>query len=160
MISEYVNTRLNQIEKEDEDDATKYVVKGAKLLNAATGVIERNLFSPELGVGLLCKELNMGKTNLTKRLKDASEMTPRAFIEDIKLKHAAQMLSDGVYRIAEIAGLLDFSSPKYFTQRFSYADHYSFPKALVRKGRIDESRPVMEESRGASLGPISLPFNA
>ena len=119
LISEYVNTRLNQIEKEDEDDATKYVVKGAKLLNAATGVIERNLFSPELGVGLLCKELNMGKTNLTKRLKDASEMTPRAFIEDIKLKHAAQMLSDGVYRIAEIAGLLNFSSPKYFTQRFT-----------------------------------------
>ena len=119
LISEYVNTRLNQIEKEDEDDATKYVVMSAKLLNAATGVIERNLFSPELGVGLLCKELNMGKTNLTQRLKDASEMTPRAFIEDVKLKHAAQMLNDGVYRISEIAGLLNFSSPKYFTQRFT-----------------------------------------
>ena len=60
----------------------------------------------------------MGKTNLTKRLKDASGMTPRTFIEDIKLKHAARMLDDGVYRISEIAELLNFSSPKYFTQRF------------------------------------------
>ncbi|MBR1574959.1 MAG: helix-turn-helix domain-containing protein [Bacteroidales bacterium] len=116
LISGYVDTRLNEIE--DENDAARYVVKGAKILNAATGIVERNLFSPDLGVGLLCKELNMGKTNLTKRLKDASGMTPRTFIEDIKLKHAARMLDDGVYRISEIAELLNFSSPKYFTQRF------------------------------------------
>ena len=62
--------------------------------------------------------MNLGKTTLTARIKEASGLTPREFIEDIRLKHAAEMISDGVYRISEIADKLSFSSPKYFSRRF------------------------------------------
>ena len=45
-------------------------------------------------------------------------MSPRDFIEDIRLRHAAQMLLDGTHRVSEIADELGFSSAKYFTIRF------------------------------------------
>lgn len=114
LISEYVDTRSNQI----MDEATMSVAKDAKFLNAAVGAVERNLFSADLNVSLLCTELNMGKTKLTRLIEEASGMTPRSFIEDIKLKHAAQMLLDGTYRVSDISDLLNFSSPMYFSQRF------------------------------------------
>lgn len=116
LISDYVDI---QNEAPAEADGTlPQAYKNAKFLNAAIGTVERNLYSKDLNVSTLCAELNVGKTTLTERLKEASGLTPREFIEDIRLKHAALMLQDGVYRVAEVADNLAFSSPKYFAQRF------------------------------------------
>ena len=116
LISDYVDI---QNEAPTEADGTLLqAYKNAKFLNAAIGTVERNLYSKDLNVSTLCAELNVGKTTLTERLKEASGLTPREFIEDIRLKHAALMLQDGVYRVAEVADNLAFSSPKYFAQRF------------------------------------------
>ena len=71
-----------------------------------------------MNVSLLCSELNVGKTSLTAKIKEVTGMTPREFIEDVRLKHAAEMLKDNVYRIAEISDNLAFSNPNYFSQRF------------------------------------------
>ena len=92
--------------------------KDMNFLNAAIGAVERNLYAPDLGVGKLCLELNMSKTVLNKRLKEATNLTPREFIEDIRLRHASEMLISGRARIGEIADELGFSSPKYFSIRF------------------------------------------
>ena len=89
-----------------------------KFLNAAIGAVERNLTSPQLNVALLCREMNMSKTSLTLRLEESSGMSPRDFIEDVRLRHAARMLRDGEIRLADIADQLNFSSPKYFSIRF------------------------------------------
>lgn len=97
-----------------QEEAPKY----SKFLNAATGAVERNLFSGNLDVPFLCKELNMGKTKLTQLLKENSGMTPREFIEDIRLKHAAQMILDGNHTVAEVSDSLGFSNPKYFAVCF------------------------------------------
>ncbi|MBR1632934.1 MAG: helix-turn-helix domain-containing protein [Bacteroidales bacterium] len=92
--------------------------KDLNFLNAAIGAVERNLYSEGLNVSRLCSELNMSKTSLTEKLYAATEMSPRDFIEDIRLRHAAQMLLDGTHRVSEIADELGFSSAKYFTIRF------------------------------------------
>lgn len=87
-------------------------------LNAAIGAVERNISSKELNVGMLCSLMNMSKTTLTSKLEAACGMSPRDFIEDIKLKYATRLLSEGGSRISEIADSLNFSSQKYFTLRF------------------------------------------
>ncbi len=89
-----------------------------KFLNAAIGAVERNISSSELNVALLCRELNMSKTTLTLRLKNSSGMSPRDFIEDVRLRHAARMIRDGEVRPSDIAAQLNFSTPKYFSIRF------------------------------------------
>ena len=123
MISDYVDTQNEEKKSgagqaDDGDGTLAGAYENAKFLNAAIGVVERNLFTNDLNVTLLCSEMNLGKTTLTARIKEASGLTPREFIEDIRLKHAAEMISDGVYRISEIADKLSFSSPKYFSRRF------------------------------------------
>ena len=118
LISEFVDEQNDALEQEAPDERTATAVKDAKFLNAAIGAVERNLYSADLDIPLLCSELSVGKTTLTARLKAACGQTPRQFIEDIRLKHAASMLSDGTYRISEISDRLGFSSPKYFAIRF------------------------------------------
>lgn len=115
MIGEFVDVTCDSA---IEPDVSGKVLHDARFHNAAIGAVERNLYSPDLDIALLCKELNVGKTTLTARLKQTSGMTPRAFIEDIRLTHAAQMLEDGSHRIVEISDLLCFCSSKYFCSRF------------------------------------------
>jgi AraC-like DNA-binding protein len=71
-----------------------------------------------LNVSLLCDELNMGKTKLTAVMKEATGMSPGEYIEDVRLRHAAQMLESGNYTVTEVADKLGFSSASYFSVRF------------------------------------------
>ncbi len=87
-------------------------------LNAAIGAVERNLYSAELNVTVLCQELHISKTALNTRLKSITGRSPREFIEDIRLRHAAQMLLDSNKLVSEIADELGFSSYRYFISRF------------------------------------------
>lgn len=118
MISQYVDTQTEAVEQESDTPEAHDAVKDTKFVNSAIGAVERNLYAPDLNVPLLCKEMNLGKTALCNKIRATTGMSPREFIEDIKLKTAAQMLLDGNLKVAEISDLLNFSTPKYFSQRF------------------------------------------
>lgn len=103
----------------DSETHSDGIRRNTRFVNAATGAIERYLFAgKKIDVSILCKEMYMGKTQLTMRLKEASGMTPRQFIEEVKLKHAHTLLEEGNMRVSEIASLLNFSSPGYFSSKF------------------------------------------
>lgn len=118
MLSNFVDEQTQSLEKEAMDPESLKAVKEANFLNSIIGIIERNLSNEDLDVGMLSKEMNMGKTKLSEKLKQASGMSPRDFIEDTRMRHAVRMLSEDIYRISEIADSLGYSSTKYFTQRF------------------------------------------
>lgn len=92
--------------------------KDADFLSRATAVIDENILSSELGVALMCDKLNISRTILDQKIKGITGMTPRVFIETIKMKQACRLLEDRSGNISEIAYMLGFSSPKYFTIRF------------------------------------------
>ena len=141
MISGYVDEQNKEIEAGSKDVRVVTAVRDARFLNAAIGVVERNLFSEKVNISLLSSELNVGKTALTKRIKKLTGMTPREFIEDIRLKHAAQMLKDGTYRISEISELLLFCSPGYFCEKF----HKSFgvsPRDYMNQNLPPNNNPL------------------
>lgn len=96
----------------------QYDRKDYYFLNAAIGAVERNLYSDKLNVTVLCQELHVSKTALNTKLKSISGRTPREFIEDIRLRHAAQMLLDSNKLVSEISDELGFSSYRYFISRF------------------------------------------
>lgn len=118
MVSDFVDSQNEMVVEAEADGSGTEIVKDAKFYNAAIGAVERNLFSPDLDVNFLCREMNVGKTMLTQRLKQSSGMTPRVFIESVRLEHAAEMLRQGTHRVSEIADLLCFCSPKHFSERF------------------------------------------
>jgi len=93
-------------------------LRDSRYLNSVIGAVERNLHSGDIGVPRICSELGISKTSLTTNLKRITGMTPRVFIEDIKLQHAARMLRDTSMPINAISDSLGFSDPKYFTLCF------------------------------------------
>lgn len=86
-------------------------------LNAVIGAIERHLYSDDLNVTTVAKELAMSKVSLNNKLVAASGFSTREFIEDVRLRHSVKLLSEGK-RVSEVSDILGFSSPKYFTIRF------------------------------------------
>ena len=92
--------------------------KDYNFLNAAIGAVERNLYASDLNVRKLCQELHVSKTALNNKLRSIADCSPREFIEDIRLRHAAQMLLDSNKLISEISDELGFSSYRYFAIRF------------------------------------------
>ena len=81
-------------------------------------VIEDHILESEIDVPFLCEQMHVSKSLLTRKLKGITGHSPREFIENIRMKHAARMLCDGVHNISEVSYELGFSSPKYFTIRF------------------------------------------
>jgi len=90
--------------------------KYSKLLNNVLNVIEHNITTVD--IPMICRELGMSRTNLGRKISEATGMSPRDYIEHVKLKIASNMLMEGAYNVSEISDHLGFSNPKYFTLRF------------------------------------------
>ncbi|MCB0630645.1 MAG: ATP-binding protein [Saprospiraceae bacterium] len=76
------------------------------------------LDNAEFGVKDLGKAVNLGHTQVYRKLKALTGLTPKQFIRDIRLRHAAQMLARHQHTVAEVAYAVGFSDPNYFSRIF------------------------------------------
>ena len=72
-----------------------------------------------MSVGLLARELAMGRTLIFRKLKAVTGLTPNDFMKLVRLKEAKRMIVEGRYRITEIGFLTGFSSSSYFAKCFA-----------------------------------------
>lgn len=112
-------------------------------LNAAIGAVERNLYSDKLDVTALCQELHISKTALNTKLKNITGRSPREFIEDIRLRHAAQMLLDSNKLVSEISDELGFSSYRYFIIRFK--KHFGVTPSQFNSDVLEKTEMMPKE---------------
>lgn len=89
-----------------------------QFLNSAIAVIEQHLPETEFDVNTFADNLNMSKSSLYRKIKTMTGLSPNEFIRNIRLKHACQLLKDPSISISEVAYLVGFSIPKYFTMCF------------------------------------------
>ena len=115
------NRRLLRQKFSQTIDSVESIVKtdkDADFLNAIIELIDKNILEPEISVPFICEEMHVSKSLLTRKLKGITGYSPRDFIENIRMKHAARLLCDGAHNISDVSYELGFSSPKYFTIRF------------------------------------------
>jgi AraC-like DNA-binding protein len=67
---------------------------------------------------MLADKLAISRSNLQRKLKAITGMTPGDHIKSVRLKSAARMLAEGGYRINEVCFLVGFGSPSYFARCF------------------------------------------
>ena len=79
-------------------------------------VIIAHMRNPDLSVGLLARELAMGRTLIFRQLKAVTGLTPNDLMKLIRLNEAKRMIIAGRYRITEIGFLTGFSSSSYFAK--------------------------------------------
>lgn len=89
-----------------------------KFLNKMTDIIKQNIENENFNVDNLAEEMHMSRTNLHRKIKGITEMTPGDFIRIIRLKRAAELLSEGNYQISEICMLIGIRSLSYFSKTF------------------------------------------
>lgn len=83
-----------------------------------TDIINNNIHEPEISVESLAEELNMSRSSFQRKLKGLTGLSPVEFIRLIRLKKAAELLNSGRYRVNEVAYMVGFNKPSYFSAMF------------------------------------------
>jgi DNA-binding response OmpR family regulator len=80
--------------------------------------INKNLGNTELDVDELARVMNMSRPTLYRKIKSISDLTPNELINLTRLKKAAELLSEGDYKIYEVADMVGYNSQTNFGRNF------------------------------------------
>ena len=89
-----------------------------ELLTKMNKLIEDNVSNADLNVNFLASQLNISRSGLFAKIKTLADVTPNEMIQMVRLKRAAQLLSEGRYMVGEIGYMVGFSNPSYFSKCF------------------------------------------
>lgn len=89
-----------------------------RLLDLVTRTIEEHIDDTELNVKSLCEKTGIGNKQLCRLIKKYTGVTPVEYIRQIRMKQAVVLLSQHKFSIAEIAYMVGFGTPSYFTRCF------------------------------------------
>ena len=111
---------------------TKILIAKCSALIEQRERIYGNLKNPNLQLMDFANSMKMGRTTFFKKVKQLTGMPPHEYIKKIRLTHAAELLGDPVYSIAEVAYETGFDDPNYFSRIFK--DYYGMTASQFRKG--------------------------
>ncbi|CDF79905.1 histidine kinase [Formosa agariphila KMM 3901] len=89
-----------------------------QLLKKAFKIVEDNMANEQFDVLAFSQELGVSRTTLFNKIKAWTNFTPNEFIQEIRLKRAAQLLETNKINISQISYQVGFKSPKYFSKCF------------------------------------------
>ena len=81
-------------------------------------IIEGNFSNPDLNVNFLANKLCISRSRLFAKIKTLADVSPNEMIQIVRLKKAAQMLSEGNMKVSEVCYTVGFSNPSYFSKCF------------------------------------------
>lgn len=87
-------------------------------IERARDAVITHLGDEDFGVEDLADALSQSRSTVYRRLRDALDETPTAFIRDIRLRHSAAMLRNGEGTVSEVAYAVGFRSVSHFSQSF------------------------------------------
>jgi len=87
-------------------------------LNQAILKVEEKLADDTFDFDQFAIDMVTSKSTLYRKLKSLTDLSPVEFIRNIRLKHAAQMLTNNAGNISEIAFAVGFNDPKHFSKCF------------------------------------------
>ena len=88
-------------------------------LEKLNDIIIRNIANIDLDVEHLASYMNMSRPTLYRKIKAISNLTPNELINIARLKKAAELLSEGRYKIYEVSEKVGYSSQTHFGRNFS-----------------------------------------
>ena len=111
-------------------------VAAMELVKNINRYIDEHL-AESITVEKLCDEFHYGRTKLFNVYKKVAGMGVNAYITRQRLERARQMLEQGNCTITKIAEQLGFSTPQYFSAKFSAA-YGCTPSQYAERFRINE----------------------
>ena len=88
------------------------------LMERITQAVSTHLNNPEFNVEMLSQEVGMSRTQLHRRMKELTGISPSDFIRNIRLRQAATLLKSKTLTITQIAYTVGFTSQTHFSSSF------------------------------------------
>lgn len=107
-------------------------------LNKLNETIQNNLDDQTLDVDRLTRFMNMSRTNLFRKIKSLTNLTPNELINLTRLKKAAELLTIEDCKIYEVAAMVGYSSQTHFGRNF-YKQFGMTPKEYQRQVHSDKA---------------------
>jgi YesN/AraC family two-component response regulator len=127
----YLVTRVNAIVKMREKLRMSFLSKislepqeitvtsvDEKFIDKAKEIIEKNIDNPDFGVNEMVLELGISRSLVYTKFKQLTNCTTSEFIKRMRLKRACQLLEQKKLRVSEIADIVGFRDPQYFSKIF------------------------------------------
>ena len=121
-LQELYMARL-QTQPASETDATRPELEpyDDHFMEQVVECIEQNMCNADFEIERLAEHLNMCRTVFYRKLKSITGLTPVAFVSEIRLKRALQLMERDDLSISQVAYMTGFKSPKYFSTLFKKA---------------------------------------
>jgi AraC-like DNA-binding protein len=108
--------RNDQLEEQVSD--VKIKSPDEKLLERVMNVINKNLSNSDLSVDAIADEVGISRVHLHRKMKELTGQTPHDFIRNIRLKRAAQLLTNQNMNITEVMYACGFNNAASFSTIF------------------------------------------
>ena len=95
-----------------------YTRADKNFLEKLKNVIDENLTNIDIDVERLAKIMNMSRPTFYRKIKALSNLTPHELIHITRLKKAAELLSEGNYKVYEVASMIGYSLQTNFARDF------------------------------------------
>ena len=103
-----------------------------EFLKKLNSILMDNISENDLRVEKIADIMGTSVSTLYRKVKALTDLNSVEYIRLVKLKKAAELLSEGSYRINEISYIVGFSSPSYFATSFQKQFGIS-PSQFIRK---------------------------
>ncbi len=102
------------------------------IVQAETIILE-NVSNEQFGVSELAEAMNTSRSNLLKKIKKHTRLSPSQFIRQVRLEKGMEMLKQTSLTISEVSYKVGFGSTSYFIKCFR--EYYGYPPGEVgRRG--------------------------
>lgn len=126
---------------------TKHNGEENSFLGVLTSTVLHHLADTGLSVNDLASAVNLGHSQLYRKLKALTGLTPLQFIKKIRLDQAAQLLCNPDLTVSEVAYSVGFNDPNYFSR--SFQQHFGYPPREHQQ-RMEERKKAVR--RGGEQG--------
>ena len=93
-------------------------VEEEELVKRMLAAIDENLDNEDYGVDQLARDVAMSRSSLYDKLRTMLGISPADFIRNVRLKHAAELLTNTKLSITEVSERVGFNSPRIFSSNF------------------------------------------
>jgi signal transduction histidine kinase/CheY-like chemotaxis protein/ligand-binding sensor domain-containing protein/AraC-like DNA-binding protein len=92
--------------------------KDEAFLAKLSGIMEQNMDNAALSIDSVISNFSLGRTNFFNKLKSLTGLSPVAYIIDARMRKAAELIKEGQYTMSEIAYMVGYNDPHYFSKSF------------------------------------------
>ncbi|RAV28108.1 hybrid sensor histidine kinase/response regulator transcription factor [Sinomicrobium soli] len=128
-----------------------------EFLARAKRSVEHHISDSDFSVKMLCRDLGMSNSMFYRKIKGLLDITPNEFIKNIRLRRAAQLLTDNNIHISEVAYMIGFNDLSYFSACFK--KQYGVSPSTYQKKKHDEQQVVFSIPKSTPENDIWEKFN-